>query len=103
MKRLAVGFGLTLAIGLLATPHSVSAKGHHHHFHHPHHVVILPATPLFSSPGVIRPHAVSPFVVGTPQPVWVAGFWAWDGFGWVWVPGHWVFPRQRFFLRNPCD
>lgn len=24
------------------------------------------------------------------QPVWVQGFWGWNGFGWVWVPGHWI-------------
>jgi hypothetical protein len=23
-----------------------------------------------------------------PHPVWVPAFWHWNGFAWVWVPGH---------------
>jgi hypothetical protein len=30
-------------------------------------------------------HAVKPL----HSPVWVSGFWHWNGFGWVWVPGYW--------------
>jgi hypothetical protein len=24
-----------------------------------------------------------------PPPVWVPGYWAWDGVRWIWVQGHW--------------
>jgi len=50
-----------------------------------------PHTTLFvTAPGTV---VVSPGVVGTPvaQPVWFRGQWAWNGFGWVWIPGHWGF------------
>jgi len=30
--------------------------------------------------------------VVTVTPVWVPGFWSWNGATWVWVPGHWVTP-----------
>jgi hypothetical protein len=45
-------------------------------------------------------HAHSPHVIVPPRaviphrghfmksPVWVQGFWGWNGFHWVWVPGH---------------
>lgn len=47
-----------------------------------------------SAPTVI----VSPRAVGVvphpgafvKQPVWIQPFWAWNGYGWVWVPGHWI-------------
>jgi hypothetical protein len=32
---------------------------------------------------------VSSFLVVKPQPVWIPGFWAWNGFTWVLAPGHW--------------
>lgn len=34
-------------------------------------------------------------VVPRAQPVWVPGFWAWDGFSWVWVPPHWRHQRSQ--------
>ena len=42
---------------------------------------------------IVSPRAVG--VVPHPgafvkQPVWIQPFWAWNGFRWVWVPGHWV-------------
>ena len=42
---------------------------------------------------IVSPRAVG--VVPNPgafvkQPVWIQPFWAWNGFRWVWVPGHWV-------------
>ena len=27
--------------------------------------------------------------------VWVAGFWDWQGDGWVWIPGRWAVPEVR--------
>ena len=37
---------------------------------------------------------VTDAVVVSPGPdyVWVNGCWAWDGFRWVWMPGHWMLP-----------
>jgi hypothetical protein len=26
-----------------------------------------------------------------PTPVWVPGRWWWDGWGWRWTPGYWVY------------
>jgi hypothetical protein len=34
---------------------------------------------------VYRPGAPLP----APGPTWVPGFWWWDGYQWVWYPGHW--------------
>jgi hypothetical protein len=28
-------------------------------------------------------------VAPAPGPVWVQGQWVWNGFNWVWWPGHW--------------
>ena len=53
--------------------------------------------------GVIHRPAVAPFFLVNPPPVWVPGFWAWDGFEWVWVQGHWVVQGPGLFLRNPCE
>jgi hypothetical protein len=44
-----------------------------------------PVVPL--APGVVVPPA---------QLVWVPGFWAWDGFNWVWVPPHWSHARWQW-------
>ncbi|MBI3628202.1 MAG: YXWGXW repeat-containing protein [Candidatus Rokubacteria bacterium] len=59
--------------------------------------------PVVIQPGVVRSHAGFPSGVVESRPVWVPGFWTWDGFEWVWVPAHWVIPRHQLLLRNPCD
>lgn len=60
---------------------------HHHGFKHgfgPPVIVVVP--PRVMTPGKV--------VVGhdgfvAPGGVFVPDHWAWDGFRWVWVPGHW--------------
>jgi hypothetical protein len=43
----------------------------------------------FRGPGVVvAPPPV--FVAPAPRAFWVPGGWAWSGFGWVWMPGHWA-------------
>ncbi len=34
----------------------------------------------------------APFVAVAPFPArtWIPSFWQWNGFQWVWVPGHWA-------------
>jgi hypothetical protein len=44
-------------------------------------VILSPRAPAV----VVRPGAV----VHSPRPVWVPGFWTWNGFSWVWSPGAW--------------
>ena len=48
-----------------------------------------------SAPGMPPPRQreVVPRSPG-PQFVWAQGYWAWDGRGWVWVPGAWLFPPK---------
>lgn len=64
--------------GTFAAPPDPWSHWPPHHFHHRH----------FKSPDVI-------FVVpGTtaflpPPAFWVPAQWVWNGFGWIWVPGHW--------------
>jgi hypothetical protein len=45
-----------------------------------------PQAPVVIAPRVVVPHRGA-FV---HQPVWVQGYWGWNGFSWVWVPGYWV-------------
>lgn len=42
--------------------------------------------------GTVKPHGFKGSVIVAPAPraAWVQPHWAWNGFGWVWVPGHWV-------------
>ncbi len=55
----------------------------------------IPAAGAGITPGMvgggIGPHAVPPFFLFNPRPVWFPGFWWWDGFEWVWAPGYWTF------------
>lgn len=43
------------------------------------------------------PRLGPPVIIVEPVPVlvWVAGYWAWDGVAWVWVPGHWTHSWAR--------
>ncbi len=128
MKR--VGLAVALAVSLSLVP-GVASAGHRHHgvhtgFHAGHATVFISPHPGFIHghpfahqpfvvqrhfihpgfipPGFIDPRFGSTFIVApAPQPVWVPGVWWWDGFQWVWVAGHWVFPQRGLFLRNPCD
>lgn len=34
-----------------------------------------------------------------PRHVWVSGYHRWDGRQYVWVPGTWVVPPQRYYHR----
>ena len=49
--------------------------------------------PRFSKP-FVAPGAAGAVVRDAPgpvqQPVWVDPGWAWDGWQWVWIPGHWA-------------
>ena len=101
MKRI-LAFGLVL-VGLLMAPIAALANG--------------PATGApsvlgipYRGPSVLAiPHQGEPSVLGVPQrpaaeprvhhhgyfaprqqPVWVHPRWAWNGWGWVWVPGYWA-------------
>lgn len=55
-------------------------------------------SPLGAMPTANLPPPPSTVVVNSavlspgPDYVWVAGYWAWDGFRWVWMPGQWVLP-----------
>lgn len=45
--------------------------------------------PFLAHPGKVV--VVHPRTVVVPvAPVWIPGFWRWDGVGWVWVTGHWA-------------
>lgn len=45
-------------------------------------------SPVFASPVIVERAVV--VVEPVPQPMWVPGFWSWNGFQWVWVPGQWA-------------
>ena len=45
---------------------------------------------LTGNAGPVACPAFIPAPVIVAQPVWVPGFWAWNGVGWVWVPGRWA-------------
>ncbi len=98
MKRLvALALGMAVMVGVAVAPASAGQFGSQVSVfptyrdpwaswgRHPHTTVVVPA------PGVV---AVTRGVVGTPvvaQPLWFPDQWAWNGFGWVWIPGHWGF------------
>lgn len=37
----------------------------------------------------------------TPRSAWVAGYWHWTGFQYVWIPGHWDTPPEGTVWANP--
>ena len=51
--------------------------------------------------------APPPPVVETPGPgpyagaVWIRGHQQWNGYRWVWVPGHWARPAHRGWVWVP--
>jgi len=119
MKTLfAVSFAIVAALLLAVSPAqawSDGSRGHapadhwahwgkpaHGHGSHPgfrHHGQIhQPSVPTFTVPTfsvptfiVPRPVVVFPHapVFVAPRRAWVPGFYAWTGYYWVWVPGHW--------------
>jgi hypothetical protein len=61
--------------------------------------VVVVERPFVHHRPFVRPFVASPFVVFpffapapviVPRPVFVPGFWSWNGLSWVWVPGHWA-------------
>ncbi len=72
-------------------PHGFFRPGFHHGFG-PSVIVVVPPKvvapgKVFVGPGVRRFRVHDGFVA--PGVVFVPDHWAWDGFRWVWVPGHW--------------
>lgn len=114
MKRGSFALAFALLVGLTLWPGATWA-------HHRHRafvgccVFISPGDPFVHHPFVFHRHFIhhgffpppvgSTVIVVEPVPhrVWVPGFWRWDGFQWVLVPGHWAFTGQSLLLRNPCD
>lgn len=106
MKRVGgIVLGLVLVIGFL--PGAAGAWGEKVIIINPGHHGFRADCCVFISPGhAFRHHRffveqrffeerfASPFVVvdPTPQFIWVPSFWWWNGFQWVWVPGHWANP-----------
>jgi len=37
----------------------------------------------------------------SPRHIWIRGYWGWDGYHHVWVPGHYVLARRGYFYRAP--
>ncbi len=52
-------------------PRQFEPRRHHHH----------PSTVIVVVPGAT---AFLP-----PPALWIPEQWVWNGFGWIWVPGHW--------------
>ncbi len=105
MKR--IGLALVLALTLTFLPGGAWASHRHHHGHHGFHRgccvfvgPVGPVSPFFPHPFGLHRHFFFPpsstFIVVDPAPqqVWVPGSWWWNGFQWVWWPGHWVFLGQ---------
>lgn len=106
MKRILPALALVLVAGLTFLPTPVLARGFHGGFHggvrfghvsrfnghgrHFGHHRLYPYRPFFR-PGFAHPYFRPPVHAVKPlhSPVWVSGFWHWNGFGWVWVPGYW--------------
>lgn len=104
MKRITIGLALALVAGVTALSGAAWARpgfhggfhggfhsGHgrhffgHHPFHHRHRFFFHHG---FHPHGFIhRPFGSFQPVVPGPGGVNVSGFWRWDGFRWIWVPG----------------
>ena len=109
MKRLALAFALALAASLTLLAGVAGAHHRHHGFHGGFnagccvfiqpgptfvHRPFVPHRHFFISNGFFPPGSNFIVVAPAPQPVWVPGSWWWNGFQWVWWPGHWVFLGQ---------
>jgi hypothetical protein len=69
---------------VVAPPHgSVFFVAPRHHFVHPRFFV----QPFVATPFIVAPVVPSPFIA--VRPIWVPGFWSWNGVQWVWVADHW--------------
>lgn len=70
--------------------------GHGHHALHGGRCVFIGPGHPFVAHGFGAHHNGSTVIAvhPAPQPVWVPGFWWWNGFQWVWAPGHWAVPGQ---------
>lgn len=38
----------------------------------------------------------------SPEMIWVAGYWHWNGVRYVWIPGHWESPRPDQSWEPPA-
>lgn len=106
MRRIGLALALSLVVGVALLPRPAWAHHRHlrvhvgccvfiapvhpfvHHKFFVHHGFIRPHP--FVHDGFVHPHVGSTVVVVNPPPVWVPGFWWWNGFQWLWVPGHWA-------------
>jgi hypothetical protein len=69
--------------------------------------LVLGAMALCSCVAYIRPAPPPPrYVEVGPPPypgfVWMAGYWGWNGGGYVWVPGRWIAPPFRGAVWIPA-
>lgn len=104
MKRMVLVFALSLVVGLALTPKDAGAHHRSHGVHAACCVFIAPGHSFgnhgfrghprfFIHQGLVPfPSATVIVVNPAPRPVWVPGFWWWDGFQWLWVPEHWAVP-----------
>lgn len=102
MQPISLALALSLAAGLTLLPGSAEAHHRHHAFHGGCCVFVSPGHAFFAHDAFRHRHFIphgffhrgfgSTFVViaPVPRPVWVPGFWSWNGSQWVWVPGHWA-------------
>lgn len=102
MMRRGLALAFVLAAILVTLPSTAGAWGnravivapshgsvffveHGHPFvHHPRFFI---AHPFVATPFIVSPVVPPPVIV--VQPIWVPGFWSWNGVQWVWAPGHW--------------
>lgn len=76
--------------------HGGAFVGHGHHAFHGGCCVFIGHGHPFVTRGFSDPHSGSAVIGVNPahQPVWIPGFWWWNGVQWVWAPGHRAFPGQ---------
>jgi hypothetical protein len=82
--------GAAVVLALMAGPVAASDWPRPSVFPHPvdpwSHWGRAQAPVVIAPPRAVVPHHGA-FV---RQPVWVQGFWTWNGFYWIWIPGHWA-------------
>ncbi|HXK20487.1 MAG TPA: hypothetical protein VNG33_21905 [Polyangiaceae bacterium] len=52
-----------------------------------------------TAPPVTRVEVVP--VRPSPRHVWIRGYWGWDGYHHLWVPGHYVLARRGYVYVEP--